>query len=295
MKLITLSEKLDTNFEGIKAEETDYDLLLDEDAKILKPDGSLLCILLKRAIRPDVMKSAWPVIDKIAVVSKNRGVASGEEKTPYVRADGVISNTNVAESVNSGILGFFERTARFPYCRACSWNLENPDKWAALVPVVKEVDTLFKLHAPERYKAQAKVAAKSHKDFLIPGTHFSTLTLNKNFRTAYHRDAGNLKEGISCMSVTRAGKWSGANLVFPAFRVAVKLDSLDLIIFDPHEVHGNTRLLKLSEDAVRCSIVYYFREKIQHCMSAAEEQQTVKSRKQGEQLFRTIIRRPNGK
>ena len=59
------------------------------------------------------------------------------------------------------------------------------------------------------------------------------------------------------------------------------MDSFDTIIFDPHELHGNTPLIKLSEDAVRCSVVYYFREKIQFCKSAEEELETVKNRKPG--------------
>lgn len=188
-------------------------------------------------------------------------------------------------AVDSGMVGFFERTPRFPYCRACAWNLKNPEAWSKLFPMAKEVDDLFKKHASDRYKNQMRVAQKSHPDFLIPGTFFSTLTVNKNFRTAYHRDAGNLPDGISCMTVIRKGKWSGANLVFPEYRVGVKLDSHDMIIFDPHELHGNTPLIKLSKDAVRCSIVYYFRDKIQHCRSAKEELSIAKNRKAGQKMF----------
>lgn len=293
MKLIQLSEKNDIDFEGKKANEEDYDLLLDENAKVLKPDGSLLCIVLKNAHNISTLARAWAAIRESKMMTNNRGTATGGGTTYRVRSDGTKSKTTISAegAVDSGIVGFFERTPRYPYCRACAWNLNNPEKWADLVPLVAETDKFFKQHAPERYAAQAKIASKTHQDFLIPGTHFSTLTINKNFRTAYHRDAGNLPEGISCMTVIRAGKWTGANLVFPQYRVAAKLDTADMIIFDPHELHGNTPLFKLSPDAVRCSIVYYFRDKIQHCLSAEEELGRVQNRKQGEQLFETI-RRP---
>lgn len=279
MRHIQISNKVWADFEGRKAEETDYSELLDEDATVLKPDGSLLCVLLKRVQNVNHVSQAWAAIKNLNMITNNRVTATGE---------GAITKNKQklsAEKVNSGIIGFFERSARFPYCRACAWNLKNPEKWAGLVPMVKEVDQLLKLHAPERYDQQALVARKSHPDFLIPGTQFSTLTINKNFRTAYHRDAGNIAQGISAMSVIRKGKWSGANLVFPEFQCAVKLDSLDVIIFDPHELHGNTRLLKISKDAVRCSIVYYFREKIQYCLSAQQELARATNRKPGEPMF----------
>lgn len=291
MKLIRASEKIKSNFEGRKADELDYDLLLDEDAEVLKPDGTLLCRLLKNVIPRDVTARAWPAIESMNLLSLNRGVASGEERKHYVKNDGTISNTHIAAGVESGIVGFFERTPRMPYCRACAWNLNHPEKWEALVPMIQAVDHLFEHWEPERYAKQKAVAERTHPDFLIPNTHFSTLTVNKNFRTAYHRDAGNLPDGISCMTVIRKGKWTGANLVFPEYGIAVKLDSYDMIIFDPHELHGNTPLIKISKDAIRCSIVYYFRDKIQHCKSAAEELDIVKNRKQGEQLFKTILRR----
>lgn len=280
-----------SEFLGRKATEDDYDRLIDEDAEILREDGSLLCVLKKKSLSKEASAKAWATLSKFNPVSRNRGIASGEDREVYIRKDGVASNTHIADPVNSGIVGFFERTPRFPYCRACAWNLNDPQGWESLFPLIGEVDAIFKANAPTRYAFQERIAKRTHPDFLIPGSHFSTLTINKNFRTAYHRDAGNLEDGTSCMTVFRQGRWSGANLVFPAYRVAVKLDSFDTIIFDPYEIHGNTPLVLLTPNAVRCSVVYYFRDKIQHCQSAAEELQIVKNRKQGEQMFKTILRK----
>lgn len=285
MRLINLSNKSDKDYIGLRSDESDYDTLINENATVYKPDGSLLCVILKNVITVDSMKIAWPVLDEINTKTNNRGVATGEGM--IVKNKQRIS----AMSVNSSIIGYFERTARMPYCRACSWNLNNPEKWQDLLPMIKEVDAMLKKHAPVEYEFQAKVAKKSHKDFLIKDTHFSTLTVNKNFRTAYHKDAGNIKGGISALTVHRKGRWTGANLVFPNYRIAAKLDTFDMIIFDPHEVHGNTNMIKLSKDASRCSVVYYFRELIQQCLSAEDELNIVKNRKQGESLFETKLRK----
>ena len=95
------------------------------------------------------------------------------------------------------------------------------------------------------------------------------------------------------MAVLKQGRWSGANLCFPEYQVAVKLDHRDIVIFDPHEFHGNTELYKLSKDAVRCSIVFYFREKISECLSAVEELKRVQNRKQGENLHTVKVRKKN--
>lgn len=291
MKLIQLSNKYPGEYLGRKGDETDYDTLIDEDCRVLKPDGTLLCVVLKKAHSIESMKTAWPVLKHIPIESNNRGIASGEPLKKRIRLDGTVSKQTIGAPVDSGILGYFERTSRMPYCRACAWNLKNPELWDKILPLSFEAEELLKKHEPVRHGLQAKVAQKSHPDFLIKGTNFSTLTVNRNFRTAYHRDAGNIKEGISCMSVLREGQWQGANLVFPEFRVAAKLDGSDLIIFDPHEIHGNTPLIKITKNAIRCSIVYYFREKIQFCLSAEEELKIVKNRSQGEELFKTKLRK----
>lgn len=284
MRLLNLSEIYDDNVEGKKANESDYNLLLDETAKVLKPDGTLLCILLKNSIPKEVANQAWPVLKKMKITSQNRGNASGEERY-------VLNKTNMAIPVESGIIGYFERTPRMPFCRACAWNLNDAHGWSLLQPLIKNTDSLFKEHAPDRYEIQKQIADKTSKDFMIKDTIFTTMTVNRNFRTGYHRDAGNLKDGISCMTVLQEGLFSGANLVFPKYKVAVKLRGMDTIIFDPQEVHGNTPLISISKESIRCSVVYYFREKIQECGTAEEELDRVKNRKQGESLHSTKLRK----
>jgi hypothetical protein len=45
------------------------------------------------------------------------------------------------------------------------------------------------------------MAEQSSQDFIIKDTAFSTVTVNKNFRTAGHYDNGDLKEGFGNLGV----------------------------------------------------------------------------------------------
>lgn len=285
MKHIQLTSRLNQDWAGKFVDEFSYDTLLSESAKVLKPDGSILCILLKNALDKKWIDSAWSVLKDYNQATSNRGVAGGGERKQRIRKDGVISKTNIADPVNSGIVGFFERNPRFPFCRACAWNMHNPEKWGKLLPMVQQVSSLFSEHGGERFLKQKEIVSKTNQDFVIPGTVFTTLTINKNFRTACHLDAGDLPQGLSCLSLIKEGRYTGANLVFPDFRVAAKIENGDLIIFDPHEFHGNTQLVPLSETHTRCTIVYYYREKMQHCLSMEQELERAKHRKQGEPMF----------
>lgn len=99
-------------------------------------------------------------------------------------------------------------------------------------------------------------------------TPFTTVTVNKNFRTAAHRDAGDLHEGFSNLTVVAKGdqQWTGGYLVLPEFRVAINIRPGDLLLINNHAgIHGNTELLppegKTLADMERISLVCYFREK----------------------------------
>lgn len=285
MKPIQLASRTQADWGGKFVDESNYDLLLDEDAVVYKPDGSLLLALKKRHHSTLAMTTAWSVLKTHNPVSTNRGLASGSERRVRRRADGTMSNVNVADPVNSGIAGYFERNPRFPYCRACAWNAASPAAFERLIPMCQEASELYRQFGGEKYAKQAEFAGKTHPDFRIPGTVYSTITINKNFRTACHKDAGNMEGTLNCMSVLREGQFRGANIVLPDFRVAAKLDTGDCIVFDAFEFHGNTELQKVSADFQRCSLVFYYRENMHLCGSAAEELEIVKRRQLGNPLF----------
>ena len=142
---------------------------------------------------------------------------------------------------------------------------------------------MFKEACPERYEAQKKVVDQSSKDFIITDTVFSTVTVNKNFQTAYHTDAGDLKEGLGNLAVLSAGKYEGGYTVMPRYGCAFDLGSGDVCYFDVHEVHGNTKM-DSKTPFERVSIVCYYRENIKYCKTMKEELERAKKRKEGDKI-----------
>lgn len=282
------SPSLDQDWSKQFMDEGHYDTLFDEDVAVFKPDGSPLLVLLKKALDPQLASNAWAVLKKINAKTENRAIASGASLEPRKKIDGSLSRVVRVPrgwEVTSGIIGYFERTVREPYGHACAWNAKNPRLFAQLFPLLQQTSVLFMQNVPQRFHSQQLYCTQTHRDWVIPGTVYTTLTINKNFRTAAHKDVGDLDEGFSNMFVIKQGTWSGGHLVLPNWRVAVKLDNLDLILFDAHEFHGNTQIVKLSKDAIRCSVVCYYRQKMIHCKSAAEELRGAKNRKRGDPLF----------
>jgi hypothetical protein len=109
-----------------------------------------------------------------------------------------------------------------------------------------------------------EAAKKLDPAFLVPGTPFTTVTVNKSFRTACHFDAGDLTSGLSnLLTLSNNGNYKGCYLVAPEYRIAVNPRPGDLLLINNHEVmHGNTQIELLDEEAERVSLVVYFREKM---------------------------------
>ena len=179
-------------------------------------------------------------------------------------ADKMICQTTYANSVNSGIAGWFDRYPRIPYGRATSYTRDNFDKFKLSYPFLQTLAAGFKELMPWRYGNQMQAAAKIDSRFLVPETPFTTVTVNKTFRTAAHRDAGDLNDGLSnLLTLSNNGNYSGAYLVAPEYRVAVNVRPGDLLLINNHEViHGNTEIVCHDSIAERISLVVYFREKM---------------------------------
>ena len=191
---------------------------------------------------------------------------SVRERKEWARAveDNYISDTTYANAVNSGIAGWFDRYPRIPYGRATSYTQNHFDKFKMAFPFLQSLARGFKELLPWRYGNQMEAANKIDSRFLVPGTPFTTVTVNKTFRTACHRDAGDFSDGLSNLLVlSNNGNYSGGYLVFPEVRVAVNVRPGDLLLVNNHEIiHGNTPIVLNDDAAERISLVCYLREKM---------------------------------
>lgn len=185
-----------------------------------------------------------------------------------------ISETNYAQSVMSGVAGYFGRYPRIPWGRITSYTEKNLEKFEMAYPFLNKLDKGFKELLPQRWAKQRAAADKLDPRFVIDKTVFTTLTVNYNWRTAAHYDAGDLDEGFSNLAgITNNGKgWEGGELILPQYRAAVALKAGDLLLVANHTaIHGNLPL-KGGENDDRVSIVAYFREDMLSLKSFEYEQ-----------------------
>jgi len=174
-----------------------------------------------------------------------------------------ISDTSYANSVNSGIAGWFDRYPRIPYGRATSYTQHHYEKFEKSFPFLQTLNKGFKELLPTRWRAQREAANKIDSRFLVPKTVFTTITVNKTFRTAAHRDAGDFSDGLSNLLVlSNDDRFTGGYLIFPEYRVAIDVRPGDLLLVNNHEIiHGNTPIV-CGEGSERISLVCYLREKM---------------------------------
>ena len=190
-------------------------------------------------------------------IKERKDEARGVEET-------YISDTTYANVVFSGIAGWFDRYPRIPYGRATAYTQHSYDKFKLAFPFLQTLDRGFAELLPTRHAAQREAADKIDPAFLVPETVFTTITVNKTFRTAAHRDAGDFTNGLSNLLVlSNNGNYSGGYLILPEVRVAVNVRPGDLLLVNNHEyIHGNTPIELQDEVAERISLVCYLREKM---------------------------------
>lgn len=163
-----------------------------------------------------------------------------------------ISNMKINNQVASNAIGFYEaqkNLGRDHPCRLTHFTRTNYDDYIRGLPFIKQIDNLFKKLIPESYEKQNDRALKQ-PIFKIKDTSFSTVTINRNFRTALHKDAGDYKDGFGNLTVIRRGKYHGGYTIFPQFGVAIDVDTKDFLAMDVHQWHANTPIYQTNEDKV---------------------------------------------
>lgn len=237
--------------------------------------GQKECVAAFRALEPFARKT-WNV---------NRGAAAGQvslRKLPkyvgevvqkkeggfrlyYRGKDGKLRQDNISNRVRSNIIGFYDQPDRNKLaggvkapkmpCRMTAWTRDHPREWnSAVIPLVQQIDRQFAQLLPNRHQVQFHRASQT-PDFQIPGTAFSTMTVNYNYQSANHKDAGDLDEGFGnlivlerdkCMGggdkVAGATRYEGGLLGFPQYGVALDVRQGDFCAVNVHEWHCNTRI-----------------------------------------------------
>jgi hypothetical protein len=254
---------------GTYANPAHYVHVVDDDTIVLTPDGEVLAVLVTGVISSRARREAYKHLNTISGMPSNRATAvyRGSSLPRIRKRDNSLSRTRQVphsildllqrKGVRADVLGYLDPTPRIRKCRLSGWALNKPQVLEGVMPLVHEVDDVFRSWIPDRYAAQLAVVHQV-PGWYLHGTAFTTITVNKNFRTAYHTDRGDLKAGFS--TLTTMGKFSGGLLVIPRYRVAFNIQPGSVLMMDAHEFHGNTQIT-----GERISCVLYCREKITRC------------------------------
>jgi hypothetical protein len=297
--------------EGQYFEEDDVDKIYDEDVDVYaiddKGEKRLLAKLRKKVLDPEIIKTGWEGFWITAGTSRNRGAAAGpiategkywKKRKPtdikgwaarYMQ-DGKVSKMRVNNLVFSSVLGYFDATPfmKLP-CRLTSYTMRYWKYYKHGLPFIRAIDNCFKTLVPDRHALQKK-AAEEKPLLHITGTAFSSVTINRNFRTALHQDAGDFREGYGNLSVIERGSYHGGYTLFPQYGIGFNVRTGDFLAMDVHEWHTNTKLYETAEDKKankdlprihkddletgtmgaeekfdRVSFVCYLREKLRQC------------------------------
>lgn len=302
--------------EGTYFSEKDADTIYDSDVDVYAKDPEapggkrLLARLRKNVIPHDIVKLAWKNFYNAASASRNRGAAAGpiDLKSAYWKKrkpteisghsarymeNGKKSKMRVNNNVFSSVLGYFEQTPfmKLP-CRLTSYTQKYFEQYKAGIPYIEEIDQLFKKLVPDRYEPQYK-QAHANRAFQIANTAFSSVTMNRNFRTGLHMDDGDMRKGFGNLSVIERGRYHGGYTLFPRYKVGFDLRTGDFLAMDVHEWHCNTEMRETEEDKAfnkklpavylnkmdtgtqgidkpysRLSFVCYLREKLVNCKAS---------------------------
>lgn len=291
-------------FEALKGDyydESHYDEIINDECVGLKENGDILFVFCKNAIKRENREEYIKAIKNNAKSkTKNRGTAAGVAdvsrfpkdavalcdgdgnplKNPrlvsvrYLKEDGSVCKRCQSNAVRCGCAGYFDRVGKLP-CRMVGWSTNNPEKHSKAVELCEEIASTHKEKEPKSYAYQM---SKTHRDYRMGETPYSTLTLNYDFRTACHIDRGDLLNSLSTLTILEEipDNYDGCYLGLPEYKIAINVRDGDTLIFDAHEYHANTEI-KVKSDilpiddltgnphAGRISIVAYLRNRINTC------------------------------
>lgn len=261
----------------------DYDWLMVGPTELYLPDGRLLAKYLPGALLGFRDQSIATLRHMGRQTTDNRGLASGYDRL-LKKVEGTRTRT---PQVNSMIAGYVDPGGAYRFCRLTAYTADEWDRWSGLHPLFRGIDASFKAYVPDRYAVQQEFVNRTHKEWVVGDTVFTTITVNKSYPTGVHTDAGDLDGGFSNLAVYRTGEYAGGTFIFPEYRVGVDMQDGDLLLMDAHQWHGNAAMTcKVCGDGMgsreffpshdkcgseRVSVVCYYRTKMAECGTREEE------------------------
>ena len=231
-----------------------FPILISTDTDVYDEHGCILAKFRKGVFPSALVNQAKQGLQKHFNASTGfRGMSAGNKKGEN-------------KIVKSGIAGYFDACSinTRSHCKklGLSWRdypirvctFTKSKTYPMAIPFIEAVNNAYMDLAPQAWGEVMERAKKT--PFRIGNSCFSTITTNKNFRTALHRDKGDFGK-LGVMSVFEEGSYEGSYTGFPKYGICFDMRQGDLLIANVHEWHCNTEKIG---DGDRVSIVCYLRE-----------------------------------
>jgi hypothetical protein len=259
---VTKIKELQLNSEIQRA---DIKTILNHDTDVYTTEGKLLLRFRKNVLNLQHIDQFNQQVLKFACTpTTNRGSVCGSNEKSIYKNPKIYSN----------IIGYYDKLSPSQKCkyrklgiplpdvtvRECRFTQEYPEKYKRTLPLLQEINTLYKQLVPDQYHNQYTKALQT--PFCIADTSFTTVTLNVNFQTRLHKDMGDDKDGFGNVVVIENGGYSGGETCFPEYGIGVNVRTGDVLFMDVHQRHGNLPILLDTPESKRLSLVCYLRKSI---------------------------------
>lgn len=235
---LTGSEQVDENISPQYFSEKDFDIVAESG--IFSDNGKVAAVYVRNGINVHICEKAAVCLAKAATTNNLRSL------------------TNGGSPPQTGIVGYYDYLSN-PTQKKCR-ETQFMRKHETLIKngcfeFLNSMNTIYSQVAPAHFSLQKKVIPQSYQLFK---TVFSTITVNRNFRTAPHTDKGDFKCGLAGLCVIK-GIFEGCHLAIPKIKKAFELKVGDVLFFDASLLHGNTEVISFNNSWERISVVCYLR------------------------------------
>lgn len=272
---------------GQPARHEDFDRVVDKTCDLMGDDGAYVFRFIKNALphRATVAGRAWIDIDTREPPSLTRRRAAGlldlarfrewrpeivglEPVSPTsarpVLADGRTLRQVMSNPVRSYVAGYtLSRFGRI--ASPAALTRRHPHRWSRSLPLFAAVDAVLRDALPLAHRRMLN-RANHHPAWRIGATALSTVAINVNYASHYHRDSGDYKDGYSTLTVIEDDDYTGGLFVMPGHRVAIDVREGDVLLCRSHvEAHGNTPVVGAGR---RVSFVTYLKHGLADAVNA---------------------------
>ena len=248
--------------------------IYNQDIDVYTTEGILLFKFRKNILSKTDTSILFKNLKSAARLNSGRPVASGipedGQKYEYIISKSSGKKLHVLRNkVHSGIIGYYDSSSHFGRnhnrnntpCRTTAYTGKYMDRFEECLPIFSIVNTWYKQLAPEYYSLQEKAISAIDYDYIIKDTVFTTITINKNFSTALHKDKGDFEHGMGMLCIASSGKYDGGYTMFPQYGIGVDCRDGDMLCMNVPEWHCNSPIIDI-DNGIRIAHVFYLREKM---------------------------------